>query len=239
MRNAGLDEAQARIKIAGRNINNLRYTDDTTLMAESEELKSLLMKVKEESEKFGLKLNIQKRKITASSPITSWQIDGETMETVRDFIFLGSKIIAYRDCSHEIKTLAPWKKSYDQPRKHIKKQRHHFADKGLSSQSYGFSSTHVWMWKLDYIESWALKNWCFWTVVLEKTLESPLDCKEIQPVHPKGNQSWIFIGMTDVEAEVPVLWPPDTKNWLIGKDPDNRERLNAGGEGDDKDEMVG
>ena len=96
--------------------------------------------------------------------------------------------------------LAPWKKSYDQPRQHVKKQRHYFANKGLSNQSYGFSSGHVWMWELDYKESWALKNWCFWTVVLEKTLESPLDCKETQPVHPKGNQSWIFIGKTDVEA---------------------------------------
>ena len=106
---------------------------------------------------------------------------------------------------------------YDQPRQHIKKQRHYFANKGPSSQGYGFSSGHVWMWELDYKESWALKNWCFWTVVLEKTLESPLDCKEIQPVHPEGNQSWIFIGRTDVEAETPVLWPPDVKNWLIGK----------------------
>ena len=117
MRNTGLDEAQARIKLTGRNINNLRYADDTTLMAESEEeLKSLLMKVKGESEKVGLKLNIQKTKIMASSPIISWQIDGKTMETVRDFIFLGSKITADGDCSHEIKTLTPWKKSYDQPR---------------------------------------------------------------------------------------------------------------------------
>ena len=115
---------------------------------------------------------------------------------------------------------APWKKSYDQPRQHIKKQRHYFASKGLSSQSYGFSSSHVWMWKLNYKESWAPKNWCFWTVVLEKTLESPLDCKEIQPIHPKGDQSWMFIGGTDVEAETPILWPPDAKSWLIRKDPD-------------------
>ena len=126
MQNARLDEAQAGIKIAGRNINNLRYADDTTLTAESEELKSLLMKVKEESEKVGLKLNIQKTKIMASSPITLWQIDGETMETVTDFIFMGSKITADGDCSHEIKTLAPWKKCYDQPKQHIKKQRHYF-----------------------------------------------------------------------------------------------------------------
>ena len=146
VQNARLDVSQAGIKIAGRNINNLRFADDTTLMAESqEELKSLLMKVKEESEKVGLKLNFQKTKIMATSPITSWQIDGETMETVTDFIFLGSKIIADGDWSHEIKTLAPWKKSYDQPRQHIKKQRHYFANKGPSSQSYGFSGSHVQM----------------------------------------------------------------------------------------------
>ena len=114
----------------------------------------------------------------------------------------------------------PWKKSDDQPGQHIKKQRYYFADKGPCSQSYGFSSGHVWMWELDHKESWVPKNWCFWTVVLEKTLESPLDCKEIQPVHPKGNESWIFIGRTDDEAETPILWPPDAKNWLIWKDPD-------------------
>ena len=142
MRNAGLEEAQTGIKIAGRNINHLRYADDTTLMAESEEeLKSLLMKVKEESEKVGFKLNIQKTKIMASGPITSYQTDGETVETVTDFIFGGSKITADGDCSHENKTLAPWKKSYDQPRQHIKKQRHYFANKGPSSQSYGVSSS--------------------------------------------------------------------------------------------------
>ena len=112
------------------------------------------------------------------------------------------------------------KKSYDQPRQHIKKQRHYFANKDMSSQSYGFSSSHVWIWELNYKESWALKNWWFWTVVLEKTHESSLDCKEIQPVHPKGNHPWIFIGRTDAEAETPILWPPDAKNWLIGKDPD-------------------
>ena len=116
--------------------------------------------------------------------------------------------------------LAPWKKSYDQPRQHIKKHRHYFANKGMSSQGYGFSSTHVWMWELDYKESWVPKNWCFWTVVLEKTLESPLDYKKIQPVHPKGNQSWVFIGRTDVEAETPILWAPHVKKWLIWKDPD-------------------
>ena len=144
MRNAGLEGAQAGIKIAGRNSNNLRYADDTTLMAESEEeLKSLLMKVKE-SEKVGLKLNIQKTKIMASHPITSWQIDGETVETVADFIWGGAKITADGDCSHEIKkTLTLWKQSYDQPRQHIQKQRHYFANKGPSNQGYGLSSGHV------------------------------------------------------------------------------------------------
>ena len=117
-----------------------------------------------------------------------------------------------------MKMLAPWKESYDQPRQHIKKQRHYFANIDQFSQSYGFSSSHVQMWELDYKESWALKNWCIWTVVLEKTLQSPLDFKEIQPVHPNGNQSWIFIGRTDAEAEAPKLWPPDAKNWLIWKD---------------------
>ena len=118
----------------------------------------------------------------------------------------------------------PWKESYDQPRQHIQKQKRYFANKGLSSQGYGFSSSHIWMWELGYKESWkkkkeswAPKNWCFWTVVLEKTLESPLDCKEIQPVHPKGNQSCVFIGSTAVEAETPRFWPPDVKNWLIWK----------------------
>ena len=116
--------------------------------------------------------------------------------------------------------LTPWKESYDQPRQHIKKQRHYFVNKGLSGQGYGFSSGHIWMWELDCEESWVPKNWCFWAVVLETTLESPLDSKEIQPVHPQGNQSWVFIGRTDAEAETLVLWPPHVKGWLIGKDPD-------------------
>ena len=113
------------------------------------------------------------------------------------------------------------------------------ADKGPSSQSYGFSSSHVWMGELDHKESWAPKNWCFWTVVLEKTLESPLDCKEIQPVHPKGDQSWVFIGRTDVEAETPILWPPDAKNWLIWKDPDAGKDWGREEKGTTEDEMVG
>ena len=142
-----MDEAQAGIKISRRNINNLRYADDTTLMAESEEeLKSLLIKVKEKSEKAGLKLNIQKTKVMASGPITSWQIDRETMETMRDFIFLGSKITADGNCSHKIKKDAcSLEGKYGQPRQHIKKQRHYFANKCPPSQGYGFSSSHVWM----------------------------------------------------------------------------------------------
>ena len=117
------------------------------------------------------------------------------------------------------KMFAPWKNSYDKPRQHIEKQRH-LTKKGPSSQSYSFSSSHVWMWELDYKESWAPKNWCFWIVVLEKTFETPLDWKDINPINPKGNQSWIFIGRTDAEAETPILWPLDVKNWLIWKDPD-------------------
>ena len=168
MRNTGLEEAQAGIKVAWRNISNLRYADDTTLMAESEEeLKSLLMKVKEEIEKVGLKVNIQKTKIMASGPITSWEIDGET---VSDFILGGSKIAADGDCSHEIKRRLLLGRKVMTTLDSIFKSRHYFANKGLSSQGYGFSSSHVWMWELDGEESWVPKNWCFWTVVLEKTL---------------------------------------------------------------------
>ena len=145
MQNAGLGEAQAGIKIARRNINNLRYADDTTLMAENEELESLLMKVKEESEKVGLKLNIQKSKIMASGPIISWEIAGETVETLSDFIFWGSKITADGDCSHEIKRRLLLGKKAMTNLDSILKSRHYFANKGPSSQSYGFSSSHVWM----------------------------------------------------------------------------------------------
>ena len=196
MLNAGLDDLQAGVKIVERNINNVRYADDITLMAESEEeLKSLLMKVKEESEKADLKLNIQKTKIMASGPTTSWQIDGEKVETVTDLILLGFKITVNGDCSRKLKD-SPWKKSYDQTRQCIKNQGQHFADKGLHCQSYGFSSSHVWMWDLDHKEGWALKKYCFWTLVL-KTLASPLDSKESKPVNLKGDQPWIFIGRTD------------------------------------------
>ena len=133
--------------------------------------------------------------------------------------------------------LAPWKKSYNQSRQYIKKQRHYFANKGPPSQIYGFSSSHVWMWELDYKENWEPQNWYFWIVVLEKTLESPLDCKEIQPVHPKGNQYWIFIVRTDAEAEAPTLWPPDVKNWLTGKDPDAWKDWRQEEKGMTEDEM--
>ena len=129
--------------------------------------------------------------------------------------------------------------NYNQPRQHIKKQRHYFANKGPCSQGYGFSSGHVWMWELDYKESWVAQNWCFWTALLEKTLESPLDCKEIQPVHPKGDQSWVFMGRTDVEAEAPILWPPHGKSWLIGKDPDAWKDWRWEEKGTTEDEMVG
>ena len=163
------------------------------MIEREEELKCLLTMVKEESEKPGLKLNIQKSKIMASGPVTSWQIVGET---VTDFIYLFG---LQNHCRWWLqpwnwKMLAPWKKSYDKPRQCIKKQKHHFSNKGLYSQNYGFSSSHMWVWELDYKKSWALKNWCFWIVVLEKTL--------------------------DAEAETPILWPPGAKNWLIGKYPD-------------------
>ena len=134
---------------------------------------------------------------------------------------------------------ASWNKSYDQARQHIKKQRYHFGSKGPSCQCYGFSSSHVWMWELDCEESWVLKNWCFWTVMLEMTIESPLDCKEIQPVHPKGNQSWIYIEKTDAEAETLNLWSSDVEKWLIGKDPGAGRDWGQGEKGTTEDEMVG
>ena len=235
MRNAGLVEAQAGIKIASRNINNLRYANDTTLMAENKELKRLLMKVRQESEKIVLKLNIQINKIMASGPI---QIDGEQWKHWQT-IFLDSKITADGDCSHGIKRCLLLGRKAMTNLDSILKSRHYFANKGLSSQSYGFLSSHMWIWELDYKENWAPKNWCFWTVVLEKTLESPLDSKEIQPVHPEGNQSWIFIGMTDAEAETLILWPPDEKSWLIGKDPDAGKDWRQEEKGMTEDEMVG
>ena len=199
-------------------------------MAESKEELNSLLRVKEESEKADLKLNIQKTKIMASGPITSWQIDGETIETVTDFIFLGSKISADGDCSHEIKRcLLLRRKAITNLVSDMKKQRHYFADKCLYRQTYGFSSSHVWMWELDHKEGWVPKNWCFWTVVLEKTLEIPLDCKKIKPVHPKGDQPWIFIERTDAETEAPIIWPPNVTKPVHWKRSWCWERLRAGG----------
>ena len=153
--------------------------------------------------------------------------------------FLGAqKWLQMVTAAMKLKDIWSWKESYEQSRQHIKKQRHYFANKGPSSQGYGFSSGHVWMWELDCKDSW-VQNWCFWTVVLEKTLESPLDSKVIQPVHPKGNQSWTFIGRTDAEAVTAILWPPDAKNWLIWKDPDVRKDWRQEKKGTTEDEMVG
>ena len=220
MWNAELDEAQAGIKIARRNINNLRYEDDTTLMTESEdELKSLLMKVKEESENAGLKLNIQKMKIIAFSPITSWQIAGETMETVTDFIFLGSKITADGDCSHEIKRcLLLRRKTMTNLDIILKSRNITLPTKICLAKAMVFSVV------MYGCESWTIKKPDCQNMILncgvgEDSWES-LGLKEIQPVNPKGNQSWILIGRTHAESEVPIVWPPDAKSWLIGKDPD-------------------
>jgi len=213
MRNAGLEEAQAGIKIAGRNINNLRYADDTTLRAESkEELKSLLMKVKEESEKVGLKLNIQKTKIMASGPNTSWEIDGETVETVSDFIFWGSKITADGDCSHEIKRCLLLGRQVMTNLDSILKSR----DITLPTK-VGLVKAMVLPVVTYGCESWTVKKaerrridafelWCW------RRLESPLDCKEIQSVHCEGDQPWHFFGRNDAKAETPVLWPPHAKS---------------------------
>ena len=182
----------------------------------------------------------------ASSPITSWQIDGETVETVTDFIFLGFKSTADGDCSHEIKR--PWLlgRKVMTNLDNILKSRDitlptkvHLVKAMCFLFFVFFFHSHVWMWELDHKEGWAPKNWCFWTVVLEKTLESPLDCKEIKLVHPKGNQSWIFIGRTDAEAETPILWPPDGKSWLIAKDLDAGKDWRQGEKGMTEDEMVG
>ena len=184
------------MKIAGGNSNNLRYVGDTTFMAESEEeLKTLLMKVKGESEKVGLKLNIQKTKIMAAGPITSSEIDGETVETVSDFILGGCKITADSDCSHKIK-------------------RHLLLGRTFSTKAH-LVKAMVFPVVMYGCESWTVKKAERRKIdafqLLEKTLESPLDCKEIQPVHPKGDQSWVFNGRTDAEAETPVLWPPHGK----------------------------
>ena len=189
------------------------------------------MKMNQESERVGLKLNIQKTKIMTSSPITSWQIDGET---VAYFIFLGSKISVDSDCSHEIKRhlLLVWKvmNHIDS----ILRSRDITLPRNAHLVKSSFSSSHVWMWEFEYKEIWVLKKWYLWTLVLQKTLERPMNCREIQPVDPKGNQSWKFIGRTDAEAKIPVLWPADGKYWLIWKRPWYWERWKSGGEGENR-----
>ena len=234
MWNAGLNEAQTGIKIAGRNINNFRYADNPTLMAESkEELKSSLMKVKEESEKAGLKLNVQIMKIMASGPITSWQIDGKTMDTVTDYFSGLQNHYRWWLQSWNQKMLVPWMKSYYQPRQHIRKQRHYLVNKVLSSQNYCFPVV------MYGFESWTIKTaeyqrtdvfelWCW-----RRLLRVPWTARKSNLFNPKGNQSWIFIGRTDAEAEAPILWHLCEKltHW---KRCWCWERLKIGGERDDR-----
>ena len=249
MWNVMLDKAEDGIKIARRNINNLRYADDITLMAESEEeLKSLLMKVKEESEKAGLKLNIQKNEIMASSPITSWQIDGEAMETVTSGskisdwapVILGSKITAGGNCSHEIKRCLLLGRKVMTNLDSILKSRditlltkvHLVKGVVFPVVMYGCESwtkKKAEHWRIDAFELW------YWRRFLRKSLGS----KGIQPVHPKGNQFWIFIWRTGAKAEIPILWPPDVKNWLIGKDPDAGKDWRREKKGTTEDEVFG
>ena len=225
MRNAGMGELQAGIKIARRNINSLRY-DDTTLMTESkEELKRLLMRGEEESEKAGLKLNTKNKnsttKIMAASPITSWRTEGERVEAVADFLLAGSKITADGDCSYEIRRLLLLgRKAMTNLDSMLKSRDITFP---TNSQSYSFSNCHMQMWEWGHKEGWEPKNWCFWTVVLEKSLENPLCRKEVKPVNLKRNQPWMLMGRADAEAEAPVLWPPDERSWFVIKDPDARK----------------
>ena len=204
-------------------------------MAESEEeLKNLLMKLKEKIELTGLILNIQETMIMASCPINHFMANRWGNNGNSGWFYLGgSKITADGDCSQEIK------RHLLLGRKVMTNLDSILISRDIISQGYGFSSSHIWMWDLDYKESWALKNWWFWTVVLEKTLESSLDCKEIQPVHPKGNHSWVFIGRTDAEAETPIHWPPDGKSWFIWKDPDAGKDWGQEKKGTSEDEMVG
>ena len=238
MWNTGLDEAQARIKIAGRHINNLRYTDDTTFMEENKELKSLLMKVKEKSRKSWLKTQHWKNEDhgiwSHHFMANRWGNNGNS-----DRLYFGG---LQNHCrwwlQHEIKTRLLLGSKAMTNLDSILKSRDIICWLVVKAM---FSVSSVWMWKLDHKESWALKNWwCFWTVVLEKTLESPLDCKEIKPVNPKGDQSWIFIGSIGVwaDAQTPILWPPDAKNWLTGKDPDAGKDWRQE-KGMTEDEMVG
>ena len=237
MRNARLDEAQAGIKIARRNINNLRYTDDTILIAErEEELKRLLMRVKEESEKAVWKFNIQKTKTMASGPITSRQTEGEKWKQWQIFFSWAPKSQRKGECSHEIKRCLLLERKAKTNLDSILK-----AETSGCQQRFKAVVFPVHMYRCD---SW-IKNKaeCQRTnafhLVLEKTLESPLVCKEIKPLNPKGNPSWIFTGRTDAEAETPTLWPPDPKNWLTGKDPDAEKDWRREEKGLTEDEMVG
>ena len=199
--------------------NSIAYSN---LMVEStEELKNLLMRVKEESEKAGLKLHIKKTKIMASGPITSWQIEWEMVEAVTDFLSLGTKITADGDCSLEIRRWSLLgRKAMANLDSVLKSKDITLPTKCPYSQGYGFSISHVWLWELDCKEGRALKNWCFRTVVLKKTLESPLDCKEIKLVNSKGDQPWKFTGRIYAKAETAILWSPDVNSQLIGEDPD-------------------
>ena len=225
-------------KLESRLLGEISITSDMQMTPHlwqkaKKKLKGLLMKMKEESEKVGLKLNIQKTKITASGPITWWQIDEERVETVNDCFGGGSRITADGDCSHEIKRRLLLGRKAMTNLDSILKSRD-ITNKGPSSESYGFSSSHVWMRELDHKESWVPKNWCFWTVVLEKTLESPLDCEEIQPVIPKGNQSWIFIWKDwcwSWNSNTLATWGKELTHW---KRPWCREGLWAGGEGENR-----
>ena len=174
----------------------------------------------------------------ASGPITSWEIDGETVETVSDFIFVGSQITADGDCSHEIKRCLLLGSKVMTNLDSIFKSRDITLPTKVHLVKAMVFPAVMYGCELDYEKSWAPKNWCFWTVVLEKTLQSPLDCKEIQPVNPKGDQSWVFIGRTDAEAETPVLWPPYAKSWLIGKDPDAGRDWGQEEKGTTEDEMA-
>ena len=238
--NAGLDEAQSGIKTARKNINHLRYADDTTLMAETEEeLKSLLMEVKEESKKVGLKLKIQKTKIMATGCITSWQIDGETMKTVRDFIFLGSKITADGDSSHEIKRRLLLGRKAVTNLDNILKSRHYLADKSLSSQSYDFSSSHVWMQKLDHKESSALKNWCFELWCWRRLLRIPWTARRskqsiLKEINPEYSSEGLMLKLK-LQYSGHLMWRTNS----LEKDPDDRKDWRQEDNGMSEDEMVG
>ena len=168
-----------------------------------------------------------------------WQSMGKQWKQWQTFFLGAPKSLQVVTATMKLKHTCSLEESYDQPRQYIKKQRHYFVNKGPSSQSCGFSSSHLWKWELDYKESWVPKNWCCWTVVLEKTRKSLLDCKEIKPVNPKRNQSWIFIWRTNAEPETPILWPPDAKNWLIGKNHNAGKDWRQEETGMTEDEMIG